>query len=185
MGSERVRRLLLGALVIGLGFVFYRMWAATSTGPSATSNGREGAASVAKGGDAPAVAAPDVHLRALSGERPKPGTAERNLFRFRPKPVPAPPPMPSHPAAPVAPLAPEVTGPPPPPPINLKFIGILERSGRPKIAILTDGIGPPIYGEEGKSVAGRYRILRIGAESIELSYLDGRGRQTIRLTGGS
>jgi hypothetical protein len=32
-------------------------------------------------------------------------------------------------------------------------------------------------------VLGQYRILRIGAESIEMSYLDGRGRQTIRLTG--
>jgi len=40
-----------------------------------------------------------------------------------------------------------------------------------------------MYGIEGGTVAGRYRVLRIGAESIEMSYLDGRGRQTIRQTG--
>ena len=183
MSSKRPRQLLLALLVVGLAIVLYRVWTATSGSPPAASNARGGAVSVARGGDVPTVTAPDVHLRALAGERPKPGTSERNLFRFKPKP--APPPPPSMPAAPVVPVAPEVSGPPPPPPINLKFIGIIERSGRPKVAVLTDGIGSPILAEEGKSVAGRYRILRIGVESIELSYLDGRGRQTIRLTGGS
>ena len=31
-------------------------------------------------------------------------------------------------------------------------------------------------------IEGRYRILQIGVESIEMAYLDGRGRQTIRLS---
>ena len=103
------------------------------------------------------------------------------MFRFKPK---APPP--TRPAAPIvtAPVAPgPPPGPPPPPPITLKFIGVLEQGGR-KLATLTDGQGPPMFAVEGGTVAGRYRVLRIGVESIELSYLDGRGRQTIRLTGG-
>jgi hypothetical protein len=41
-----------------------------------------------------------------------------------------------------------------------------------------------MYGKEGDVIDGRYRIVRIGVESIELTYLDGRGRQTIRLSGG-
>jgi hypothetical protein len=50
--------------------------------------------------------------------------------------------------------------------------------------MLTDGKGGvPIYGEEGDVVEGRYKILKIGVESIEMAYLDGRGRQTIRLSG--
>jgi len=81
-------------------------------------------------------------------------------------------------------VAPEIAnGPPPPPPITLKFIGTLREEGKPPIAVLSDGHGPPMYGIEGGTVAGRYRVLRIGAESIEMSYLDGRGRQTIRQTG--
>ena len=52
-----------------------------------------------------------------------------------------------------------------------------------KIAILSDGQNPPFLGKEGAIIEGRYRILKIGVESVELAYADGRGRQTIRLTG--
>ena len=40
-----------------------------------------------------------------------------------------------------------------------------------------------MHGKEGDIIDGRYRILKIGTESIEMAYVDGRGRQTIRLTG--
>ena len=83
----------------------------------------------------------------------------------------------------VAPPGP--VGPAPPPPIVLKFIGTVEAPGRSaqKIAVLSDGRNV-FHGREGDIIEGRFRILRIGAESIEMAYLDGRGRQTIRLTGG-
>ena len=75
-------------------------------------------------------------------------------------------------------------GPPPPAPIPLKFIGIVEAPSRAKrIAALVDTTGHSYQGAEGEIVAGQYRILKIGVESIELAYLDGRGRQTIRLAG--
>ena len=70
------------------------------------------------------------------------------------------------------------------PPITLKFIGVIDMPTPAKrVAVLSDGRGAPVYGHEGETVLGQYRILRIGAESIEMSYLDGRGRQTIRLSG--
>ncbi len=76
------------------------------------------------------------------------------------------------------------TGPPPPPPIPLKFIGVIdERADAPRVAVLSDGRGTVVYGKEGDILEGRYRVLRIGADSAELAYLDGRGRQTIRLSG--
>jgi hypothetical protein len=75
--------------------------------------------------------------------------------------------------------------PPGPPPIPLKFIGILDaplQGG--KLAVLSDGRGgEALYGHEGDIIDGRYKIVRIGVESIDISYADGRGRQTIRLTG--
>jgi len=40
------------------------------------------------------------------------------------------------------------------------------------------------YGAEGDVVEGRYRILRVAADAIEVSYVDGRGRTTIPLSGG-
>jgi len=75
-------------------------------------------------------------------------------------------------------------GPAPPPPIPLKFIGIVEAPTQAKrIAAFVDSTGHSLQGREGEVVAGQYRILKIGAESIEMAYLDGRGRQTIRLSG--
>jgi hypothetical protein len=73
-------------------------------------------------------------------------------------------------------------GPPPPPPIPLKFIGKVESGKAGLVAVLSDNRG--VYqGRQGDIIEGRYRILRIGVESVDLAYLDGRGRQTIRLTG--
>ncbi len=186
MGTERRKQILLGALLIALAVVVYRALAA----PEPSADPRAAATSARSTTDARktpnAVTAPDVHLESLKIDRPRPVETERNLFRFKPKAPPPPPPSmrPTGPivTAPAVPMAPP--GPPPPPAITLKFIGIIEPGrGKPKLAVLSDGQGPPLVGWEGGTVGGRYRILRIGIESIEMSYLDGRGRQTIRLTG--
>jgi hypothetical protein len=167
--------------------VIVKMWPGTSAAPSSSSNkaGRTNAPRAPQVSAAPAP--PAVHLDALNGERPKPAAGERNLFRFKPKAPPPPPPDPVRPAQPVAPANTVPAGPPPPPPlapITLKFIGVLEAPAHgEKIAILSDGRNAPFYGKEGAIIEGRYRILKIGVESVELAYADGRGRQTIRLTG--
>jgi hypothetical protein len=83
---------------------------------------------------------------------------------------------------PIAPSVPQ--GPPPPPPIPLKFIGVLTaptQAGR--VAILADGRGNTFQAREGDIIEGRYRLLKIGADSAELVHIDGRGRQVIRLSG--
>jgi len=186
MGTDRLKQLVFVVLVGALGVIGYRTWTATSAAPATTSNRQSArnATGASARADADASGAPEVHLDALDDDRPTPKSGERNLFRFKPK---APPPAPPPPPPPVVAPQPVPTGPPPvppPPPITLKFIGVVEQGeGRPKIAILTDGVGPPLYAAEGQTVAGRYRILKIGAESIEMAYLDGRGRQTIRLSG--
>ena len=125
-----------------------------------------------------------VKLDKLTGERQGPSERERNPFRYQPK---APPPPPKPVAVPTpevteAPKPPVPTGPPPPPPIPLKFIGILERANGEKWAVLSDG-KVTMHGRDGDIVDGRYKIVKIGAESIELTYADGRGRQVVRLTG--
>ena len=185
MATERSRQLVLAGLVVILIAVLVKMWPGTSAAPPPASNRTGGTAASRVQAGAAAPAAPTVHLQTLSDERPKPESAERNLFRFRTKPPPAPPPQPvvTRPVQPAAPAAPP--GPPPPPPlapITLKFIGVLGPESA-KIAILSDGQNPPFLGKEGAIIEGRYRILKIGVESVEVAYADGRGRQTIRLTG--
>ena len=190
MATERSRLVVLGTLAVVLMAVIGRMvWPTTSSAPAAASNPAAAAAATParRAQNTPAApAAPGVHLDALNAERPKPET-ERNLFRFKPKAPPPPPPPPVVQTAPpvTAPVVP--AGPPPPPPlapITLKFIGIIDApSHGEKIAILSDGRNAPFYGKEGAIIEGRFRILKIGVESVELAYADGRGRQTIRLTG--
>jgi hypothetical protein len=190
MATERSRQLLLGAIVLVLAFVIYRVWPTTSAAEVPSSNRTGGTTPTTTTRKQQAAAKPEspgVHLEALNGERPKPGAADRNLFRFKPKPPPPPPPPPIFVPPPVpvntGPPGPP-PGPPPPPPIALKFIGLFESpTQKLKIAVLSDGRNAPFLGKEGDIIEGRYRILKIGVESIELAYADGRGRQTIRLTG--
>jgi hypothetical protein len=182
MLPERRRQLLLAVLAVALAVVAYLEWPRTADRARTTSNGRSAARGSTGGG---AATAPEVHLKSLEAGHEKPDELERNLFRFKAKPAPPPPP----PRQAVAPPPPEPvvpSGPPPPPPlppIALKFIGVLETANAQKIAVLSDGRGSPIYGKEGDTVLGQYKILRIGVESIEMAYLDGRGRQTIRMSG--
>jgi hypothetical protein len=71
------------------------------------------------------------------------------------------------------------------PPIPLRFVGTMKVGGR-MMAVLSDASGQqrdPVYGFEGDTILGQYRLVRVGAESVEMTYLDGRGRQTIRFSG--
>jgi hypothetical protein len=189
MLGEAQRAWILAALALALGTVVYREWPATSAPAVAASNRGEASTSAPRSVPSQAVpagpVAPDVHLATLAGSRAKPVRQERNLFRFKPK---AAPPAPLPPPRAVNPVAPVRTGPPgpaPPPPITLKFIGMLDTGDqKPKVAILSDSAGHVFYGYEGgPAIEGRYRILKVGADSVEMSYLDGRGRTTLRLSG--
>jgi len=187
MEPRRRREIVLAliAVVLGVGGVMaYRLLsepARPSSAVTVASNRTRAASKTQPGGSA--QEAPQVHLDALDGDRPEPTSdTPRDIFRFREKP---PPPLPPPPKPIVGPNPPPPPPPPPPiPPITLKFIGVVDVPPPGKrVAVLSDGRGSPVYGHEGETVLGQYRILRIGAESIEMSYLDGRGRQTIRLSG--
>ena len=144
-----------------------------------------------RGGAAAAAGMPVVTLGLERLHEPREALPEtnRNPFRFRPAPPP-PAPAPSsrgvasRPALPrpevFVPPAP--AGPPPPPPIPLKFFGLVVVGGQ-RHAAFTDTRGNTFHGKEGDIIEGRYRLLRIGPESVDIAYLDGRGRQTLLLRG--
>jgi hypothetical protein len=162
-----------------------------SSGAAATSPPRRSAATSQTRSAPPAgeTGPGQVNLEALRAGRGEPIDTGRNPFRFQsrsPTPdeggggaLPPPRPLDQGPAVFAPPMP---TGPPPPPPIPLKFIGILTQ-GSKRVAVLTDGKSSPVGGVEGEIILGQYQILKIGNESIEMAYPDGRGRQTIRLTG--
>jgi hypothetical protein len=180
----------LGVLV---GVLMVVLFANRAPAPLAEAPVRAGAERPAAGARPPAGGVPEVgvvRLDALGRAVAEPPGVTRDPFRFR---TAAPPP----PAAGGGPAfrpggagvagaggpPPIPLGPPPPPPIPLKFIGLVEQApGKLKLAVLSDGRNV-FYGKEGDTIEGRYRIERIGPESIEMAYLDGRGRQTLRLSG--
>jgi hypothetical protein len=183
MERKRQREIALGVVAVLL--IAVATWTTQSAGRRAP----EPAAPA--GGPAAAPQQPssmsDVDLKALDAERPQPQETTRNPFRFKDRSAP-PPPTAAVTRPPVAVTTPTgPTGPaepPPPPRITLKYIGEMSDPAKPgqKVAILSDGRGV-YYGRENDIIEGRYRVLKIGAESVELAYLDGRGRQTIRQTG--
>jgi hypothetical protein len=126
-----------------------------------------------------------VALEALRAAPPDPIASGRNPFRFQQHSAPT---EEGGGGGPVRdPSAAMVQAPPPPPPgpppIPLRFIGIVDEVRRHlKLAVLSDGRNV-FYGREGDIIEGRYRIVRIGLESIEMTHVDGRGQQTIRLSG--
>ena len=151
-------------------------------------------APVAAGGgaesDAAGAAVVDLRLGDLQAPVPEIAAAERNPFRFKTRAAPlGATPAVAGPAEGLPEAAPErgpaaPPGPSPPPPISLKFVGLVESTdASERVAVLSDSKGNVFYGKEGDIIDGRYRVLKIGVESAELAYVDGRGRQAMRLSG--
>ena len=182
--GSRSRAWVLAVLGVALVVLWSMNWLGGSAKPAnpASNPGRAQQTVARETLDAGAL---DVRLEALKAQRPGPDDQGRNPFRFQPKPPPPPPPQATLPKTltpPGPPIDVAPAGPPPPPPITLKFIGIIEAPGVGKLAALSD-CRYTFRGREGEVIEGRYRLVKIGVESVTMEYLDGRGRTTIRLTG--
>ena len=184
MTKQKRQLALLGALVVVGALVYVvppmlNQPAETGAPPSNRAAGTNAAAP-----EAPVV---DLDLERLGREREPLPEANRDPFRFRPREAPPAPRTEARSSPRPEDLLPPVPSgpppPPPPPPIPVKFIGLVELRGGTRVAAFSDTRGNTFSGKEGDIIEGRYRLLRISADSVELAYLDGRGRQTIRLTG--
>jgi hypothetical protein len=178
------RRLMFGAAMVVV--LALAVWQQTSSGTPGAAAGRTTPARtprVAADSGSPSAAVKPLKLDTLTGERAQPSETSRNPFRFEARaaaPRPETRMMEAEPARESEEHVP--AGPPPLPPIALKFIGLVERANGDKVAVLSDGKAT-MHGKDGDIIDGRYRIVKIGTESIEMTYVDGRGRQVIRLTG--
>jgi hypothetical protein len=163
-----------------------------SAGPAAPASTPPGTA-VASPDAAIDPALLDVRLEALAEEPPAPGGSERNPFRFQPRAAPpqasVPAPVPQEeiaggPGA-VGPLPSSRPAQPPPPPITVRFIGLVDRGDGSRVAVFVDcSVGRrTAHAQEGGIVDGRYRLVKVGAQSVVIEHLDGRGRTTLALTG--
>jgi hypothetical protein len=183
---QRTRAVLLGVLAVALvALVAYQMWPERVPSPAtSTTAGRRpasGRSNQQRGDLDPAEL--NVRLDALEARRPGLGEGVRNPFRFQAPPAP-PPQAFKPPVQQVVPAGPPPPppGPPPPPPIPLKFMGTVEKPGL-TLAALTDCKGFSYAAREGELIDGRYRLVKIGVESVILEYSNGTGRVTVRKSG--
>lgn len=111
-------------------------------------------------------------------------TTKRNLFRYEAAPPPPPPKKTPQQLAEEKRIRETPPPPPPPPPIELRYYGFATDSGtKTKKVFLTNGQDIFIAGE-GEIVANRYKIIRIGVNSVEVEDLRNRSRQQLPLTEG-
>jgi hypothetical protein len=190
MASESRKQVaVLGALLALLASVLaWQFWpggASPAASPAQRAVATRPGKAVTPGPDAEA---PEVQLAALEPAPPTPNAGTRNPFRFRAEAAPAGAgesaprpgtgqvvPLPVEPGPP--------PGPPPPPPIPYKFVGTLSSpSTGGRVAVLSDGKFV-FHGREGDIIEGRYRLVKVGEDSLQIEYADGRGRQTLRMSG--
>ena len=98
----------------------------------------------------------------------------RNIFRGQEE-APIPTPLASGLTTP--------TGPPVPPPINLRFYGFASKAGESKKVFLSQG-EDIFIAAEGDIVNRRYRVVRIGVNSVEVEDVLDKRRQVLPLTQG-
>lgn len=196
MAASRRQLVLLGAILVVLALVLYwqsrqqevtpeEFSAAMGQRPASPGSGLEPPPARAARQAGP-VRIPAVALGSLAQAQPEPSDSGRDPFRFeagggREARPAAGGTSAAQPAAPAVPPPPQE--PPGPPPILLKFIGIAKQGEGRMYAVLRDDRGI-YYGAEGDVVEGRFRILRVSADTVEVSYTDGRGRTSIPLSGG-
>jgi hypothetical protein len=153
-----------------------------------------------RGSDSPAVGAgsipttprsvtndvPWIHLERLKETGPGVELGrKRSVFEY--KVVPPPVPVTRPPVAVVAQETPEqpMTPPPtpPPPPPNIKFMGVVNAENGPKIAVILTEQKEPLHGREGDVLAGRFKIVKIGLETLEIQDIASGQKHTIRIGG--
>ena len=176
--QERRRQVFLVALLAVAG-ALYMWYPRTPTGTRSPASNSVTPTAVPVG----SLPKPEpLKLAALSAD-PVPVDVGRNPFTFGVRPPPPAPRVEYTPPPYVPPPAP----PPPtgPPPIALKFVMFtkLPPPDTRTMVTLKDG-NLLFHAFEGDIVDGRYRILRVGPQSIDVAYADGSGRRTITLTGG-
>jgi hypothetical protein len=134
---------------------------------------------------------PWINLDRLKAERPNVALGKkRNPFQFKQAPTPPPPvqtpePVDDDPDGAGGPDGPVPTPTAPPiPPLPLRFFGVLEPKGQGKIAVILSEQKEILHGREGEVLGGRYKILKIGHESLDIQEVTTGHTERLPLRGG-
>ena len=161
--KPREKRLIAVLAVVGVSsalLYFFHFRPAGSTEPRARA-----------ANDALPEAIPRIDLDRLPRERPEREGSKRDIFAFGPPPTLRPTRAPDPPPTPVTEATPYVPTPPPIPrlpPLKVKFIGSVENGRGARVAVLLTDKNEILTGQAGEVLANRYKIAKIGFESVDL-----------------
>jgi len=179
MVKQRLRW--LAPLVVVGGLAAWLLQGRTAPAPTARP---AGSARSARGGQTPAL--PRIDLTRLAAPRAEANVGRRDLFVFgsaAPKPdeeSESEEPPATLAAAPSAPIEPTPT---PAPVLNVKYIGSLESRQGLKLAVLLTDRREVLWGQAGDLVANRFRIVKIGLESVDIQEVGSERIRRIPLRG--
>jgi hypothetical protein len=167
---------------LGLAAAFY-FWARGGTPSTASADG------AARGAAGPVTIEPDlprIDLARLESPKSRSGAGRRDLFDFGVPPAPPPTPPPGIVATPVGPPLPPppptpvpvtvptpvptpvVPTPTPLPPLTVRYVGAIEDKRGLKVAVFLTDKEEVLTGQAGQLVGNRFRIVRIGLESVDI-----------------
>jgi hypothetical protein len=143
---------------------------------SPESGGAPSARSRARPAEAPAGPIPRIDLARLEEPPADVEIGRRDLFAYdarKPAPQAAPATMPPPAPKPPRPVTTSTRGPAGGsgsslPPMNLSFIGSVGNAQGVKVAVLVTERNEVLTGQPGDVIANRYRIEKIGIESVDL-----------------
>ncbi len=166
--------------VAGAALLLFAWFLTPSTAPGPSGPLRAGERARPTPGTSPL---PVIDFARIANPPPAPGLGSRDLFDFAaPPPTPIPSPLPPGVEAAQPPAAVTMPTPPPLPPLNNKYNGAVERRGV-KVAMLMTERSEVLTGQAGEMVGNRFRIVKIGLESVDIQEVGSEQVRRIPLKG--
>jgi hypothetical protein len=151
------------ALALGLAAAFY-FWARSGTPATASADGTAPRGPAGPVGTEPDV--PRIDLGRLDLPKSRSAAGQRDLFDFAMAPARPPTPVPA--TVPTPMLTPIIPTPAPLPPLTVQYVGAVEDKRGVKVAVFLTDKEEVLTGQAGQLVGNRFRILRIGLESVDI-----------------
>jgi hypothetical protein len=179
----RTQQWAAAVLALGLAAGLY-FWARSGPPSTASANGSAGAWPAAPAGNEPEV--PRIDLARLESPKGEAAAGRRDLFDYGVPPAPPPTPRPLVlPPTVMASAAPPPTGPVsvPLPPLNVRYVGAIEDKRGLKVGVFLTERDEVLTGQAGQVVGNRFRIIRIGLESVDIQEVGSDHTRRIALGG--
>jgi hypothetical protein len=179
--EEQKKAKILGLLILIAGLTWYLVYRLSPETPAVAAAPAAAArpAGTGKAPISPSEAA--IRLDLLEQSAPSAAAGRRNLFQYRPKPVPPPKVVAAPPPVYVPPVTTISSPPPPPPQPQMRPFRyeswIKDGNGKIIAAQLIEG-GNVYQAKEGEVLLGQYRIVRVTESLVEIEDTVLKRRQT-------